>query len=205
MREKDLKVISIVAFLFEVVKMVFFTYGKTDAIRLKIRFNDSKILKPLTVSLSDIDNVHISKNVFIHAGLILRILGDCQLLIGEGTYIGPNTHISGTQGIITIGRNVMIADNVLVSTASHKYQDVMKPIKDQGFESKGNIIICDGSWIGVGSMIMSGVKVGQNSVVAANSVVTDDIPPFSVAAGSPARVIKRYNITQKRWLDVDLQ
>ncbi len=196
-----MKVLLNAAFFLEIVKMLFFTYGKTDAIKLKIRSKDSTLLRPFLVSLSDVDNVHISKNVFIHAGLVLRILGDCQLFIGEGTYIGPNTHISGTQGEIIIGKKVMIADNVLVSTAAHKYRDVLRPIKDQGYESKGNIIICDGSWIGVGSIIMSGVRVGKNSVVGANSVVTHDIPPFSVAAGSPARIIKRYDTTEKRWLD----
>ena len=116
--------------------------------------------------------------------------------VGKTTTIGKlATNFAGT------GKKVMIADNVLISTAAHKYQDVLIPIKDQGYESKGNIIICDGSWIGVGSIIMSGVRVGKNSVVGANSVVTHDIPPFSVAAGSPARVIKRYDTTKKRWLD----
>jgi acetyltransferase-like isoleucine patch superfamily enzyme len=197
-----LRVLSKATFLFEVVRMFLFTYGKTDAIRLKIRFKGSTLLRPLLVSISDIDNIHISKKVFIHAGLVLRVLGDCQLYIGEDTYIGPNTHISGTQGIIIIGKKVMIADNVLVSTAAHRYQDVMVPIKDQGYESKGNITICDGSWIGEGSIIMSGVRVGKNSVVGANSVVTRDVPPFSVAAGCPARVIKQYNATQKKWSDI---
>ena len=204
-RKKDINFLHIASFLLEIVKILFSTYGKTDAIKLKIRSKDFTLLRPLIVSLSNIDNVHISKNVFIHAGMVLRLLGDCQLFIGEDTYIGPNTHISGTQGIITIGKKVMISNNVLVSTATHKYQDVMTPIKDQGYKSKGNIIICDGSWIGVGSIILAGVKVGKNSVVGANSVVTHDVPSFSVAVGSPARIIKQYNPTQKRWLDKDMQ
>ena len=189
------------AFLFDLVGMLLLTYGKTDSARLKIRFRNSTILRPLEVSLSNLDNVHISNNVFIHAGLVLRLLGDCKLFVGENTYLGPYSHISGTQGRIIIGKKVMIADYVYISTAYHRYEDVTKPVKDQGYEPKGNVIIDDGCWIGAGSYIMPGAKVGKNSVIGANSVVTHDIPPNSVATGSPARVIKQYSPTEKRWLD----
>ena len=204
MEEKSLKLFSNTAFVFEIIKILLLTYGKSNAIRLKLRFKDSTVLRPLIVSISNINNIHICKNVFIHAGLVLRILDDCKLLIGEDTYIGPNTHISGTKGIINIGKKVMIADNVLISTVEHEYKDVMLSIKDQGDASRGNIIIGEGSWIGQGSIIMSGVIVGKNSVVGANSVVTRNIPSFTVAAGSPARIIKQYNTEQKKWLNKDI-
>ena len=196
-----MKVPSTAAFLFDLFKTLFLTYSKTDSVRLKIRFRNSTILRPLEVSLSNLDNVHISNNVFIHEGLVLRLLGDCQLFVGEDTYLGPCSHISGTQGTIIIGKKVMIADYVYISTAYHKYEDVTKPVKDQGYEPKGNVIIGDGCWIGAGSYIMPGVKVGKNSVIGANSVVTNDIPPNSVAAGSPARIIRQYSPTEKRWLN----
>ena len=196
-----MKVLSKAAFWLDIIRTLFLTYGTASSVRLKIRFRNSTIRRPLEVYLSSLDNVHISNNVFIHAGLVLRLLGDCQLFVGEDTYIGPNSHISGTQGSIIIGKKVMIADGVLISTAAHKYEDVLKSVKDQGYESKGNIVIGNGCWIGEGSYIMSGVKVGKNSVIGANSVVTHDIPPFSVAAGSPARVIRQYSPTEKKWLD----
>jgi len=189
------------AFFFELVKILFLSYNKTDSVRLKVRFRNSTILRPLEVSLSKLDNVHISNNVFIHAGLILRVLENCQLHVGEDTYIGPHAHISGTSGDIIIGKKVMIADNVLISTAAHKYEDVTKPVKEQGYELKGDITIEDGCWIGEGSVITAGVRVGKNSVIGANSVVTHDIPPFSVAAGCPARIIRQYSAAEKKWLD----
>jgi acetyltransferase-like isoleucine patch superfamily enzyme len=148
-----------------------------------------------------LDNVHIANNVFINEGIVLRLFGDCQLFVGENTHIGPHSHISGIQGSIIIGKRVLIADFVYITTASYKYEDVTKSVKDQGQESRGNVIIGDGCWIGVGSCIMSGVEVGRNSVIGANSVVTHDIPPNSVAAGSPARVIRQYSPTEKKWLD----
>ena len=196
-----MKIISIGTFLFDLVRTLFLTYNKTDSVRLKFRLRNSTILRPLEVSLSNLDHVHISNNVFIHAGLVLRLLGDCQLFVGENTYIGPYSHISGSQGRIIIGKKVLIANHVFISTAYHKYEDVTTPVKDQGYEPKGNVIIGDGCWIGEGACIMPGVKVGRNSVIGANSVVTHDIPQYSVAAGSPARIIRQYSPTEKRWLD----
>ena len=194
-------VLSNASFLFDIVRTIFLTYNKTNAIKLKSRFRNSTILRPLEVSLSHLDNVHISNNVFIHAGLTLRILGDCRLYVGENTYIGSHSHISGIQGSIIIGKQVMIANSVLISTAAHKYEDVTKPVKDQEYESRGDTIIGEGCWIGEGSCILPGVRVGQNSVVGANSVVTRDIPPFSVAVGNPARVVRQYIVAEKKWSD----
>ncbi|MHA1711254.1 MAG: DapH/DapD/GlmU-related protein, partial [Candidatus Freyarchaeota archaeon] len=77
-----------------------------------------------------------------------------------------------------------------------------RPIREQGYFSKGDVIIGDGAWIGIGACILSGVQIGKGSVIGANSVVTHNIPSYSVAAGSPARVIKRYDFSSKRWLRV---
>ncbi len=197
----DLKILSYVAFLSDLVKTLFLTYSKTNSVKLKIRFRNSTILRPLEVSLSNIDNVYISKNVKICEGLVLRLLGNCRLFIGEDTYIGHHVHIGGFQGKIIIGKKVLIAEGVHISKVSHKYEDVTKSIKDQRYESKGNVIIGDGCWIGGGSYIISNVKVGRNSVIGASSVVTNDIPPYSVAVGSPARIIRKYSFAEERWLD----
>jgi len=62
---------------------------------------------------------------------------------------------------------------------------------DQGIEFKGHVHLCTGCWIGIGAVILPGVRVGRNAVVAANAVVTKDVPDYAVVAGIPARVIKR--------------
>jgi len=196
-----LKALSTAAFLFDLVMMLFLSNNRTNLVRLKIRFRNSTIRRPVEVSLSNLDNVHISNNVFINEGLVLRLLGDCQLFVGEDTHIDPNSHISGIQGSIIIGKKVLIGDFVYITTAFRKYEDVTKSIGDQGHGSKGNVIIGDGCLIGRGSCILSGVKVGRNSVIGANSVVTHDIPPNSVAVGSPARIVRQYSPIEKRWLD----
>ena len=170
--------------------------------KFKNRFNNAVIKYPIEITFSDICNINISKKVAIYSNFVLRILNNCKLFIGEGTYIGPNCHIAGTKNNIKIGKNVIIADRTFISTTDYRYEDITKPILSQGFISKGDIIIGDECWIGVGSSILSGVKIGKHSIIGSNSVVTHDIPPYSVAVGNPARVIKRYDFKAKKWLSV---
>jgi acetyltransferase-like isoleucine patch superfamily enzyme len=111
------------------------------------------------------------------------------LSIGDGTYIGRFVQINAWRDV-TIGNNVLIADRVFISDADHRFEAVDVPIKSQGDAFVGGVALHDGCWIGIGAVILPGVTIGRNSVIAANSVVTQDIPARSVAAGIPARIIK---------------
>jgi len=133
---------------------------------------------------------------------ILRILFDCKLYVGENTYIGAYSHIAGTKDNIIIGKNVQIADRVFITTVDYKYDDIAKPILSQGFASKGDVVIGDECWIGIGSTILSGVKIGKHSIIGANSLVTKNISPYSLAVGNPAHIIKKYDFKAKKWLRV---
>lgn len=118
--------------------------------------------------------------------------------------VGNNVHF-GTQNRIAAKDSVVIEDNVLfaafvhVTDHSHEYHDVSRPISLQGVMGKGKIVIKEGSWLAFGCHILSGVTVGEHSVVAANSVVTKDVPAYSVVAGNPARVVSRYNFEKQSW------
>ncbi|MEF1172714.1 acyltransferase [Vibrio sinaloensis] len=105
---------------------------------------------------------------------------------------------------VAIGERVLIADGVYISDNLHSFDDVDKSVIDQPVVSAGNVNIGDNVWIGEGVSIV-GASIGRNSVVGANSVVTHDIPEYSVAVGSPARVIKQYNFETKQWEKVDAQ
>jgi len=170
--------------------------------QLKKKFKRAIIKYPIELKFSDINNIHISKNVVISSNIVLRIFNRCKLLIKEGTYIGANCHIAGTKNSITIERDVLISDRVFISTSEHRYKDVSKPISQQGFVSKGDVIIGEECLIGIGATILTGVKIGKHSVIGANSVVIHDIPSYSVAVGNPARVIRRYDFTENKWLRV---
>jgi acetyltransferase-like isoleucine patch superfamily enzyme len=115
--------------------------------------------------------------------------------IGDNSRIGIGNVIIGP---VTIGNNVILAQNIVMSGLNHNYSDVGKPIYLQG-ETVATITIGDDCWIGANAVITAGVTIGKHSVVAGGAIVTKDIPPFSVAVGNPARVIKRYNFGAKVW------
>lgn len=115
--------------------------------------------------------------------------GKPTLRIGNSTHIGRFVQINAWRSV-DIGTNVLIADRVFISDADHNFSDVDVPIILQGDSFRGAVTLCDGCWIGIGAVILPGVTVGRNSIVAANSVVTRSVPDRTVVAGIPAKVIK---------------
>ena len=111
------------------------------------------------------------------------------LRVGDRSNIGPFSYI-GCSGYIEIGRDVLIGPRVTLLAENHVFEDADRPMKDQGVE-RSFIRIEDDCWIGSGSIIVAGVTVGRGSVVAAGSVVTRDVPPFTIVGGVPAAVIRR--------------
>ena len=91
---------------------------------------------------------------------------------------------------VEIGRNVLISDRVFIGDSEHGHTCSDIPISEQYLHSAGPVEIGDGAWIGIGVSILPNVRIGRNCVIGAGSVVTHDIPDFSVAVGVPARVIK---------------
>ena len=122
---------------------------------------------------------------------------DPELSIGPGCAIGDFNHIAAVRKVI-IGNNVLTANRVYISDNLHSFEDITKPVMHQPIKFKSEVIIGDGAWLGENVCII-GAKVGKNSVIGANSVVTRDIPDFCVAVGSPAKVIKRYNASTKEY------
>ena len=92
--------------------------------------------------------------------------------------------------LVEIGDHCMFANGCFVTDADHRFDDPVKPVPWQGFTSKGPTRIGDNVWCGANVVITSGVTIGERCVIGANSVVTADLPPFSVAAGAPARALR---------------
>jgi len=121
-----------------------------------------------------------------------------DVIIGDNTLIGMSNVIIGP---VNIGNNVIFAQNIVVSALNHQYTDVNVPIhKQQVIVSP--IIIEDDCWIAANAVITAGVTIGKHSVVAGGAVVTKNIPPYSVAAGNPAKVIKQYDHKTETWVRV---
>jgi acetyltransferase-like isoleucine patch superfamily enzyme len=125
--------------------------------------------------------------------LIAAAVGD--VIIGKNVLIGVNSKIIGP---VRFGDNILLAQNVIMSGMNHIYDNIALPIAQQGFSTK-EINIEDGVWIGAGAIIVAGVTVGQNAVIGAGSVVTKDVPAYSIVVGNPAMVVKKYNFDKKVW------
>lgn len=100
---------------------------------------------------------------------------------------------------IVIEDDVMFAANIFVSDGMHGTTTADEPYKYQGITNVSPVRIGRGSWIGQNAVIMPGVTVGELAVIGANSVVTRDVPPRTVAVGAPARVVKRWDLTAQAW------
>ncbi len=111
------------------------------------------------------------------------------IIIGDRTRIGLGCVLIGP---VTVGNDIMFAQNIVVSGLNHGYQDITKPPSKQAVETKP-IIIEDEVWIGANSVITAGVTIGKHSVIAGGSVVTKSVPPYSVVGGNPARLLRKYN------------
>jgi acetyltransferase-like isoleucine patch superfamily enzyme len=118
-----------------------------------------------------------------------------EVKIGNRVMVGIGNVLIGP---LTIGNNVIIAQNVVFSGLNHGYEDVEIPIVDQKCSVK-TINIGDDVWIGANSVITAGVTIGKHAVVAGGSVVTKDVDDFTVVGGNPAKVLKKYNKETKTW------
>ena len=117
------------------------------------------------------------------------------VIIGDRTKIGLSNTIIGP---VTIGNDIRLAQNITLSGLNHNYEDIDIPIHEQGV-STAQIVVEDETWIGANVVVLAGVKIGKHAIIAAGSVVTKNIPSYSVAVGNPARVLKKYNPETKIW------
>jgi acetyltransferase-like isoleucine patch superfamily enzyme len=118
-----------------------------------------------------------------------------DVIIGNNCTIGLSNTIIGP---VNIGNNVIIAQNVCLSGLNHGYEDVTIPIVQQPCDMQ-LITLQDDCWIGANSVVVLGITIGKHAIVAAGSVVTKDVAPFTIVAGNPAKPIKQYNSNTQNW------
>ncbi|HEX4436928.1 MAG TPA: acyltransferase [Solirubrobacteraceae bacterium] len=134
--------------------------------------------------------LELGEGVLFEPGVWITAPGQARVRIGEGTFLNRNVMVAA-QELVEIGAHCMLANGCFVSDANHRFDDPNNPITWQGFDSKGPTRIGENCWLGAGVIVTSGVTIGERCVIGANSVVTKDIEPFSIAAGSPARVLRQ--------------
>lgn len=133
----------------------------------------------------------IGPDVALSAGMVpgQRCVTDPVVRIGDRCLIGRGSGIVGHLAI-DIGDDVWTGHYVYITDQNHGYEDPRLPISKQS-QPERPVIIGDGSWLGHGTVVLPGAHIGRHVVIGANSVVTGDIPDYSVAVGAPAKVVKR--------------
>jgi len=129
-------------------------------------------------------NVNVKKGASFGTGKNIEI--------GNNSDIGLNAYIGGVSnlGSLVIGKDVMMAPEVVILTINHKFDRIDIPINLQGSEGS-KVVIEDDVWIGYRSIILPGVQIGRGSIIAAGAVVSKSFPPYSIIGGVPAKLIKK--------------
>jgi acetyltransferase-like isoleucine patch superfamily enzyme len=143
----------------------------------------------------DEGRLRIGEGTLLEPGCWLTLAPEAEIEIGAGCFLNRNTMIAA-QGRVAIGDHTMLANGCFVGDAEHRYDDPTVPITWQGFTSKGPVEIGPNCWFGVNCVVTSGVSIGEHCVIGANSVVTADLPTATIAAGAPAKPIRKIDFAE---------
>ncbi len=180
--------------------------GEPDAVRTDLFAgfgSGSHIAAPARVSSPH--RIHIGSGVIIHPGAWLSVVEEHAgraftpaLRIGDGSVLG-HALVVACVGEVEIGAEVLASDRVFIGDTSHDYRDPEVAVLRQPMTDPRPVRIGAGSFLGIGSMVLPGVTIGERAYVAAGAVVTRSAPANSVVAGNPARVIRRWDPAQRAW------
>jgi len=174
-------------------RFLFGAYGKDVYIEPGVVIN-----RPRFVHMGN--HVRIKRNTSINLHPKDKRSKEILLFIGDNVIISESCFISACNHLV-IEENVGISPNVMIIDNSRKPGDIRLPSKEQKVES-GYVHIGADSWIAYGACVMPNVTIGKHCIIGALSVVNKDIPPYSVAVGSPAKVVKRYDFDRGEWVKV---
>ena len=192
----------------------FHSLGKlyTRLIRRKFHdFGKNSIVKPVLNSANE-KHISIGENVDIGAFCRLTVATEfgghkvksenkIRLKIGNNVSIGNNSFLSANNDI-EIGNNVIMSSYVFITDHDHGFDNMEKNLNEQPLSESGYVKIGDNVFLGVKSSVLKNVTIGERSVIAANAVVTKDVPAFSIAVGNPAKIIKKYDFEKKEWIRI---
>lgn len=161
---------------------------------------------------SSAHRIIIGDKVFLNPHVWLNVVtwdkdppSDPAIILGPGCALGRRT-ILAAKNCIELEEGVLAAPSVYITDHAHEYSDVSQPIIKQGLSQGGHVRIERGCWLGVNSVIYCGsgeLVLGRNCIVGANTFVNKSFPPYSILAGNPARVIRRYDPELKTWIKAD--
>lgn len=200
---------------FLILRLTAFFVGIVETIHARLHYRWRRLASAVTVARCALPGTHVylgsgtrlkgHRHIYIHGRFVAMENNRIEaieshgglhfapkLIVGDNVSMECDCHI-GCINEVRIGSRVLMASRVYISDHSHggtTLADIRIPPNDRPVISKGSVIIEDDVWLGEGVAVMPGVRIGHSSVIGANAVVTKDIPPFSLAVGVPARVIK---------------
>lgn len=131
----------------------------------------------------------IGEGTLLEPGCWLTLAPGARIEIGADCFLNRNTMLAALERI-EIGDHTMFANGCYVGDSDHRFDDLDRPVTQQGFTAKGPVKIGSNCWFGVNCVVTGGITIGERCVIGANSVVTRDLPPRTIAAGAPASVIR---------------
>lgn len=163
----------------------------------------SRIQRPITL-ITNKKHIFVGKNVFIRKFARIEPIiqwhdkkFNPKIEIEDNVHIEQNLHLICGEKVF-IGSSTLISSFVFITDVNHVFDNISLSVIQQGLAVVPTIIEKN-CFIGTGVKIMAGVHIGEHSVIGANAVVTHDIPPYSVVAGIPAKVIKKFNFETNQW------
>lgn len=176
----------------------------------KLFFRNAKLIR-LPFDIRNRSHIIIGDNFTTGFGCRLEsyseVINKTSIRIGKNVQINDNVHITAINSI-ELGDNVLIASKVFITDHNHgsygydNHESPLIPPANRKLFSK-EVKICDDVWLGEFVCVLPGVEIGKGSVIGSMSVVTKNIPPYSIAVGSPAKVIKKYDFDNKIWVKVN--
>ncbi len=134
--------------------------------------------------------LEVGEGTLLEPGVWITCPDDARIRIGEGTFLNLGVMVAA-HTLVEIGDHCMFANGCFITDGNHRFDDPEKPVPWQGFTTKGPTKIGDNVWCGANVVITSGVTIGERCVIGANSVVTQSLEPYTIAAGAPAKPLKR--------------
>ena len=131
--------------------------------------------------------LEIGRGSVLESGVTLQSTNG-RIRLGQRVYLSRGVTV-GAVGLVEIGDFTLVGPGSYITDADHRFSEQTLPVPDQGMSSQGATVIEDNVWLGANVVVTSGVRIGRRSVIGANSVVTRDVPQFSIAAGVPAKVV----------------
>lgn len=187
---------------YDIIKRVIYTGYCSSTLK---KLGPDSVIEPYALAIVGGRNISIGANCYIDRSVQISAWESYhnqkftpEIIIGDNCGIGAYSHLTAMKGIY-IGNNVRTGKGILITDNAHgasKRELLDMSPRKRPLISKGPVIIEDNVWIGEKASIMPGVTVGHGAIIAANAVVTHDVPPYSVVGGNPAKIIKQLDTTQ---------